>query len=181
MKLKKGSILISEPYSKDPNFDWTVIQLCDHTEEGTYGFVLNDKSDLMMRDVLEDFHATDFPIYYGGPVEMDSLFYIHKIKDLRESSEVCEGIFVHGDFNELKARIALGEVGNDDVRFFLGYSGWDNGQLEGEIKNRSWFVNNSHINKVIDMEVDNLWRNILKEMGGKYKQYANFPINPTEN
>ena len=180
-ELKKGAILLSQPYLGDPNFDWSTILLCDYNDEGSYGFIINDKSDLLMSDVIEGFEKTDFPLYYGGPVDRDALFYIHRIKDLRESIEIVPGMYAHGNFDELKARIALGEVKKEDIRFILGYSGWTAGQLEEEIERKSWFVNNTHAEKLLEMEVDTVWRSILREMGGKYKQYANYPINPGEN
>lgn len=181
MKIDKGTILISQPYLGDPNFDWTTLLLCDHNDEGSYGFVLNDKSNLLIKDVVAGFEDTDYELFIGGPVEQDALFYIHKIKGLRGAVEICEGIYVHGDFDELKARIALGEVKKEDVRFFLGYSGWSGGQLQEELIRKSWFINNTHSRIVLDMDVNTLWRDILKLMGGKYKKYVNYPLNPNDN
>jgi len=181
LKINKGTILVSQPYLGDPNFDWTTILLADHNNDGTYGFVLNDKSNLLVKDVVEGFEGTDFELFIGGPVDQDALFFIHKIKDLRGAIKVCEDVYVHGDFEELKARVQLNEVENNDIRFFLGYSGWDKGQLEAEIERKSWFLNNTHSEKVMDMDVNSIWRNILKEMGGDFKQFANYPINPNEN
>lgn len=181
MILKKSTILLSQPYLGDPNFDWTTILLCEYNDDGTYGFILNDKSNLLLEDVVEGFENTGFPIFYGGPVDQDALFFIHKMKDLPGALEVCKGVYVHGDFDELKSRVALGQMKSEDIRFFLGYSGWDKDQLGEEIERKSWFINNTHSKKVMNMEVDSLWRTILKEMGGKHKQYANYPTNPGEN
>lgn len=181
MEIQKGTILISQPYLGDPNFDWTTILLCDDNEEGTYGYVLNDKSNLMMKDVMEGFQDTNFPLFIGGPVDRDALFYVHKVKELRDAVEICDGIYTHGDFEELRARIDLGEIKEQDIRFFLGYSGWSAGQLEEELERKSWFLNNTHSTKVMDMDVETLWRSILREMGGKYKQFANYPLDPGLN
>ena len=169
MEIKKSTILLSQPYQGDPDFDWTVILLCNHDNNGSFGFVLNDYANMQMKDIVEGFENTHYPLFFGGPVDNDALFYIHKIKDLRESIEVCKGVYVHGDFDELKARIKLGEVKNEDIRFFLGYSGWDKDQLKGEINRNSWFLNNSHSTQIMNMKVDTLWRDVLKEMGGEFK------------
>ena len=181
MRINKGTVLISQPYQGDPSFDWTTILLCDHNDEGTYGFILNDKSNLLLKDVIEGFENTNFELFYGGPVDRDALFFIHTIEDLRNSIEISKGVFAHGDFEELKARIALGEVKEKDIRFFLGYSGWDKDQLSDEIERKSWFVNNLVPLNLLDIDINSIWRDLLKEMGGKYKQFSNYPIDPNEN
>lgn len=180
-EINKSTILISQPYLGDPEFDWSTILLCDHNTEGSYGFVLNDQSNLLLKDVVEGFENTNYPLFYGGPVDRDVLFYIHTINDLKDAIKICDGIYVHGNYDELKVRITQGNIKKNEIRFFLGYSGWSGGQLLSEVNRKSWFINNTHASKVLEISPDKIWRTILREMGGKFKEFSNYPIRPELN
>jgi putative transcriptional regulator len=178
-----GSILISEPYLGDPNFERTVVLICSHVEdEGTFGLVLNRKSNLKLSDVVDVFNDTfEAELGIGGPVQYNTLHYIHRINDIPQAVALHDGLYWGGDFESLRTLIAAGSVGNDDIRFFLGYSGWTPGQLQEEIDKNVWIVNNNAANKLFNLEADTLWRSILRQMGGKYKVLANYPVDPRLN
>lgn len=181
-KVKSGSILISEPFLGDPNFERTVILICKHDEEGSFGLVLNRKSNLKLSDVLElEQTYLDMELHVGGPMEHNTLHYIHQLAVIPESIPLGSTVFWGGDFDKLKDLLNTGNIEPDDIRFFLGYSGWSADQLEDEIKNNVWIVNNSATDKLFDLNADSLWRDILKEMGGKYKILSNYPIDPSLN
>ena len=180
---KKGDLLISEPFLPDPNFERTVVLICEHNEQGSFGFILNKPSVLKLPDVLEEVEDFDTLIHVGGPVQQDTLHFIHRIGDqLEGGEEVGKGLYWGGNFEQLKVMISQQQVNEKDVLFFLGYSGWGEGQLMDEIKEKSWIVHKSvSPAQVFDKDPKYLWREILKEMGGKYKMFSNYPTDPRLN
>ncbi len=179
---EKGKILIAEPLLGDPNFDRTVVLLADHNEEGSVGFVLNRPVDLDFDDLVLDFPSFEADIFEGGPVQGDNLFFIHRKGDLIPGSEeIMNGVFWGGDLEILKEMIALEMVKSDDIKFFLGYSGWSAGQLNQELEQQSWLVAESDANLVFDHDIDGLWSTIMKQLGGDYALWHNAPMDPSLN
>jgi putative transcriptional regulator len=144
-KPDKGRVLVSEPYLPDPNFERTIILLCEHNEDGSFGFVLNKPSMAKISDVLDDLKNFDAPVFVGGPVQQDTLHYLHQCDDLEDAVQISPGIFWGGNFESLLSKLDTRQVSIHDVKFFLGYSGWSTGQLEEELKADSWIVS-SHVN-----------------------------------
>ncbi len=181
-EIQNGSILISEPFLGDPNFERSVVVICQHDPEGTVGLVLNRISNLSLSDVVEvNQQVFDMALAVGGPMQPNTLHYIHQLADLPDAKAISTELYWGGDFEELTRLLNDGVVSEDQIRFFVGYSGWSPGQLEEEIEKNVWFVNNNAANKLLTLNTDTLWRDILKEMGGKYKMYANYPADPSLN
>lgn len=182
-KLAKGKILLSEPFMLDPNFKRSVVLLCAYDkEEGSVGFVLNHKAKVTITDLFPEFDYLDISLYYGGPVEPNTVHFLHKLGDIIPGSEqITDDIYWSGSFETLKILMSKKEVGPNEVRFFLGYSGWDAGQIEAELKENSWFVTSAQNEDIFGDNVDKLWNDILKDMGGEYKQISNYPENPMWN
>ena len=182
-ELKKGKVLISEPFLGDPNFNRTVILLAEYDkEEGAFGFVINRKTELVMGDIVEGFPKEDFPFQYGGPVSAENLFYIHTLGDvIPESKLVKEGLYWGGEFEAISSQISMGKVTAEEVRFFGGYSGWTAGQLEGELKDRSWILCDLEIPQIMMADGDEMWRRSLKSLGKKFSIMAEFPEDPGLN
>ena len=158
-KLDSGSILVSEPFLLDDHFSRSVIFLCDHTEEGSFGFVLNKYVDTKISDFVDDFPVLDTKVSVGGPVDMANLFYIHTFgKQVKGSVESSNGLFVGGDFSDVKKILTKDSSAVDKIRFFIGYSGWDKGQLASELDTKSWIVLNAKFSCIVaspDMESGN--------------------------
>jgi putative transcriptional regulator len=180
--ISKGSLLIAEPFLGDPNFDRSVVLICDHNEHGSFGFILNQTTELLLGEVLEETIYQDIPLYLGGPVEKNTLHFIHRRPDLIEDgSEIAEGVYWGGDFEKVKALLNVNKLTNDDVRFFIGYSGWGGSQLDSEMEQKSWYVSSNTADFIFTTPVNGFWREVLKEMGGKYRSIAHYPIDPTLN
>ncbi len=178
----KGKILISEPFLNDPNFKRSIILLSEHNDEGTVGFILNKPTQLKVTQLLDDFPEFDSMVNFGGPVQVDTLQFVHRLGDIIEgSTEIAEGLYWGGSFDNLKELIRLNRVSPEDIRFFLGYSGWTGGQLDDEIKINSWIVTSATVENVFSDEPDKLWADILKGMGKKFAILASFPENPSVN
>lgn len=182
-KPQNGSLLISEPFLGDPNFERTVILLCSHSEEeGSFGLVLNRPSNLKLSDVLDlDEEEFDVELGVGGPVQYNTLHYVHRLPNLPQAVKLEEGLYWGGDFELLRTMINAGLINSEDIKFFLGYSGWTSGQLQEEIDKNVWIVNNNAANKLFKLGSDTLWRNVLREMGGKFKVLSNYPVDPRLN
>ena len=182
IKPKPGAVLISEPFLPDDNFKRSVIMLTEHNEEGSLGFILNRPLGIRVHEAVEDFPEFEAPLFLGGPVEHNTLHFLHQLGDLIEGSvQVLENLYWGGNFEELKMGIINGDIMPDDVRFFLGYSGWGPDQLDMELAERSWIVTNGISKYVFGIETDNLWQEVLKNMGGQYQLMSTFPESPLLN
>ena len=178
----KGNILLSEPFLQDPNFARSVVLLTEHNEEGSIGFILNKPIIYKINEIIEDFPEFDAPVYMGGPVQRDSLHFIHRIEALADDGdEIAPGVYWGGDFEKLKRMIRLGIVVPHDIRFFVGYSGWGPQQLEGEMEMKSWIVSSRSDKFAFADRSEALWGKILQAMGGKYKAMAHYPVDPSLN
>lgn len=181
MNPSKGKFLIAEPFLGDTNFERSVVLLCEHNENGSFGLVMNQKSNLNLGDVMENIYG-DMPLYVGGPVEQNTLHYIHRLgSQINNSIAIGNGIYWSGDFEEIRTLINIGKITEKDIRFFLGYSGWGNGQLMNEMKQNSWIVSDADAAFIFDTPNEQFWRAVLKRMGGEYKVLSNYPTDPRLN
>ena len=179
---EKGRLLISEPFLSDPYFKRTVILLCEHNDEGSFGFVLNRFVDMEITRIMKEFPDIESKVGVGGPVQNQNLFFIHTLGDkLAGSKEIMDGVYMGGDFDILKIMVETGQVKDHEVRFFIGYSGWSPDQLNQELQERSWIVAPTTKRSIMNTETDALWGNVLKSLGRKYAHLANFPENPRYN
>lgn len=182
-KLKKGHLLIAEPsIIGDLSFNRSVILLADHNQEGSVGFIINKPLKYTIKDLLPDINA-NFKIYNGGPVEQDNLYFIHNVPDLIPNSiEISNGIYWGGDFESVKNLINLGKINKNNIRFFLGYTGWEEDQLATEMECNSWIIAaNSYENKIIGKSTTHFWKEKIIELGGDYVIWSNAPENPLLN
>jgi putative transcriptional regulator len=182
-KLKKGQLLIAEPsVIGDLSFNRSVILLADHDKEGSVGFIINKPLKYTINELIPEIKAK-FKIYNGGPVEQDNLYFIHNVPDLIPNSiEISNGIYWGGDFESAKQLINNEKVTKDNIRFFLGYTGWDEHQLETEMNSNSWIIaSNSYKNKIIGKATTHFWKEQIMELGGEYLIWSNAPENPYLN
>jgi putative transcriptional regulator len=180
---RNGSLLVSEPFMIDPNFKRSVVLLTEFEIQGAIGFVLNQKSNLLLSDLISDLKSADFPIFIGGPVENDSLHFLHRCYDkIKSGTQIREGLFWGGNFEALKILLQNNMLNHDEIKFFIGYSGWEAGQLENEMKENSWMVTDKFDSEVVFVDdEENLWREVIIGLGPKYAHIANFPENPRWN
>jgi len=182
IKPAKGTVLISEPFLDDDYFKRSVILLCEHNEEGTFGFVLNNYIEIALTDLIEDLPAFDTRISIGGPVNSDNLFYLHTLgENIPGSIEVFDGIYMGGSFEVLQVALESGTLQRDQVRFFVGYSGWSPGQLDDEISRNSWFVGKAKAEDLMNPDIENLWQKVLQDMGSNFSLIAGYPEDPNMN
>lgn len=178
----KGDFLISHPLLHDGYFRRSVIYLTDDNEEGSLGFVLNFKTEFMLRDLFPHVKNGNFPVFEGGPVSKNQLYYLHSIgTELSESIEVSDGLFWGGNFFELLHMIDHGKVNQDQVKFFIGYSGWSPGQLKEEIIQKAWFKAEGNMNSILTYSTDSLWGDELAKIKESYKVFSTIGFDPNLN
>ena len=177
-----GILLIAEPFLKDPNFMRTVVFLCDHQEEGSFGFVINRAYNHTLDELMNDLGDMKIPVYYGGPVQMDTIHFLHQYPEkIQGSYEVLNGIYWGGDFETAIQLIKEGEIDVNKIRFYIGYSGWATGQLNDELKEKSWLTAEATRKLVFHKKADEIWKDALKHLGGDYEMMINFPTDPQLN
>ena len=181
IKPKQGSILISEPSLRDFYFRQSVVLLAEHNEEGTFGVIINKPIEAKLKDILKGFTGYNLPLYLGGPVKTDSIFFIHTRADIDQSLPIMEGLFWGGDLSVIKTMMKRREISPNEIRFFVGYSGWSPNQLDRELSEKSWVLSQTTVSEVINDHPETLWSNYLKNMGQDYAIWANFPADPTFN
>ena len=183
MTLKKGKILIAKPsIIGDVSFNRAIILIVDHSNEGSIGFILNKPMDFELGDLIPEIKS-NFPIYNGGPVQQDNLYFIHKLpKLIPDSVEISEGLYWNGNFEKVSKLITAGKINRAEIRFFLGYSGWDVDQLNSELNSNTWILSENNYQDKIIQEVDpSFWKKKMLDMGGEYSLWSNAPENPSYN
>lgn len=176
-----GMLLIAEPMMHDSTFHRTVVLLCDHGPEGSFGLVLNRPIELALPDVLGGLGTDDHVLSLGGPVQTDTLHYLHRYGDgLVDARPVAKEVAWGGDFEVLRSMLDRQQADAADVRFFMGYSGWGPGQLEQEIAQDGW-IRTPAVAEDIFGDPTSLWRRVLRRMGGDYAMLSNFPDDPRMN
>lgn len=175
--------MIAEPaLTGDVSFNRSVVLLAEHNEEGSVGFILNKPLEYDICDLISDIKVP-FKVFNGGPVEQDNLYFIHKVPELIEGSvEISDGIYWGGDFEKTIKLINSEVITEKDIRFFLGYSGWDSLQLDQELTSKSWVVaKNEYQSDIIQKSSSAFWKEKMIELGGDYLIWSNSPENPILN
>lgn len=183
VSLSPGILLIADPFLKDPNFARTVVLLCEHqTNKGSFGFVLNKRFDQQLNNLIPDILIPNIPVYYGGPVQIDTIHFIHQQPELIKGGfEIQKGVYWGGEFDKVVSMINAGKIDMNKIRFFIGYAGWSSGQLENELNEKSWILSESNKALIFDEKDENVWRAALKNLGSNFAIMANFPIDPLLN
>lgn len=178
----RGTLLIANPFLKDPNFSRSVIFLCDHKDEGSFGFVLNKKFSKTLSELVPEFEDLSLPVFQGGPVQGDTLHFLHQFPELISGGEeVFKNIYWGGNFESLLINLRNNDIDPNLIRFFIGYSGWTEGQLDNELKEESWLTVPATRDLIFNTDPDDIWKNSLKHLGGDYEMMINFPLDPQLN
>lgn len=181
--LMPGTLLIADPFLKDPNFARSVVLLCEHQEEqGSFGFVINKRYDQTLNDLVPDIIQPNIPVYFGGPVQLDTIHFVHELPHLIEGSmQLLPGIYWGGRFDQVVALMNRGQLDVRKIKFFIGYSGWSSGQLQTELKEKSWIVSEASPRLIFKEAEQEIWKSSLRSLGRDFAMMANFPIDPSLN
>jgi putative transcriptional regulator len=178
---QQGRIIISEPFLPGNFFSRSTVLLVDYSPKGAVGFILNKPIENEINELVTIMPGYEPEVFVGGPVANDNLFYIHTLGDMIQGSiKVKDELYWGGDFEQLKSAIASGRAKPDQVKFFVGYSGWSPGQLDAEIAQNAWLVTEADIKHIMKSN-QNFWLESVNNAGGHYKTWRNFPEDPNSN
>lgn len=181
--MKKGNILYANPTcNNDVNFRRSVVIIVEENNFGYVGFIINKKSIYSTLDLIPEIKE-NFEIFDGGPVEKENLYFIHNVPNLiKNSIEIKKNLYWGGNFEQVVNHINKKKIRKNNIKFFLGYSGWNKDQLENELETKSWII--SEDDKIDEKTFNDyiyLWKNKLNELGGEYLLWSNSPENPQHN
>lgn len=184
--LTPGALVAAWPDLMDPNFMHGVILMCRHSEVGAFGLVLNQPLELGTDTLLTShpiFGRLNFPVYKGGPVEAGTMQYVHRVPHAIPGAQpVSDELWMGGDFEALARFVEKEpERAQDDVRLFLGYSGWGAGQLEAEVVEGSWIPAPPDVDEVFHPDAEGAWRRVLSSLGDVGRGLAGMPPDPEWN
>lgn len=182
MESLRGQLLIAAPTLLDPNFRRTVVLVCEHSEDGALGLVLNRPGDLEAAEAapeLSGLVGADETLWAGGPVQPSSIVVLAEVEEAGEALMVLErvGLVLQGaDLDDLSARASR-------ARAFVGYAGWGPDQLDGELEREDWIVVDAEPDDafVEPEEAGALWGRALERKGGRYALLATMPVDPSVN
>jgi putative transcriptional regulator len=182
-KATQGCLLLSDPFINDPYFTRVAILLCRHNKKETFGFVLNNFIELDLQKIGDIFGETPTKISIGGPVEPGNLFYIHTLGNKMKGAEnILGNLYFGGDFESLIDLVHKEPDLMKEIRFFIGYSGWDYKQLEDEMKEHAWVaVNNITENEILSSRSADFWKECMIKQGPKFHMISQFPLDPKDN
>jgi putative transcriptional regulator len=171
--VKTGKLMVAEPFMLDPHFRRSVVLLTEHSPEGSVGFIINKMLDMKLNDIITELPEFNAPLFYGGPVQTDSIHYLHNVGELLDgSTRLSSGVYWGGDWDQLKFLIESKLIEPKHIRFFIGYSGWGETQLRDEFKEGSWIVSDMHANYLFNAQPNTLWRTILQHKGNAFSIIA---------
>jgi putative transcriptional regulator len=182
IKPNTGRILISVPFMQDFYFKKSVVLLAEHSDEGSFGIIINKPVEVKLKDIASEFDDFDAPVFLGGPVKTDSLFFIHTRPDIiDEGIPILDGLYWGGNIDTVKRLIKSGKLQKTEIRFFIGYSGWIANQLNKELEEKSWVVSLTNPSQVFRSNPSDLWSLTLKKLGKEYKFWVVYPPDPSYN
>lgn len=179
-----GSILIASPLLYNHRFARSVILMIKNSKRGGMGIMMNRnlKLHLSINQLIPEIHSNVYiPLFEGGPVEKNRIFYIHTMGKIKGAFDLGNGLYLNGEFESIRSYILNGNPVQGSIRFFAGYAGWTNYQLQNEINANTWFIGSGNKQLLLESNNQKLWRNCMNKLGNPYKLWAGYPQYPSFN
>ncbi|MEZ5063680.1 MAG: YqgE/AlgH family protein [bacterium] len=183
--VKRGTFLIASPLLRDPNFVHSVVLMCEHGDDGSWGLVLNRRTDASLGELVDSISsppALAAGVHWGGPVETSRLQVLHRLRrTFDESLDICDGVGLGLTLDDLR-RVASRELlPGEALRAYVGHAGWGAGQLDAELDTGSWIVCTADERFVFDIPAETVWDHALRALGPRYETLVNVPVDPRVN
>jgi putative transcriptional regulator len=139
--MRNGTYIQSTALLDGTNFGDSTIYITEYNNNGAVGFLVNKPFDRTLNQLEEFKQSPPFPLYEGGPVDTEHLFFLHSRPDIIPGGTlVASGIYLGGDFKQAVTHINRKTITSNDIKLFIGYCGWDGNELDDEIAEGSWVV-----------------------------------------
>lgn len=136
-----GQFLQSSPALDGTDFEKAILFIAEDNEKSSTGFIINKPFPRNLNELVEFKKSIPFPLHTGGPVVTDGIFMLHRRPDIMEDcKKIADGIFLGGNMQQAVAAINELSITEADIKLFIGYCGWDAGQLKDEIEEGSWLL-----------------------------------------
>ena len=181
INLKKGYLLVAQPFLIDSYFNRSVILICDHNKNGTIGLQVNKPLKSNLKSIISK-TLIDQKAFLGGPVDKNIFFLHKKYFSTDESIKINNDLFFSKNIDYIENLILNKKIQENQFKLFIGYSGWNSGQLEEELNENSWIViPKFDINIIFSKDYKNIWKKVLNNSNKIHKMFSNYPINPRLN
>lgn len=189
---KSGELLVSSPFLQEDYFNHAVILMVntpDDNEDGTYmGLVTNLPTQLELSSIIdlpEEAKEHNIPVFCGGPLSMDHLYFVHNLGHdiLGETTSLGNGLYIGAEYDKLLSYLASGYPVDGHLRFFLGYSGWGASQLPNELAQGTWALNAAPADssELITLRGMKAWQAAVNNLPSNYRAFKLVPPNPSAN
>ena len=162
-----GMFLVARRALEDPHFGQSVVYLVEHDEGGTLGLIVNRSSDVSLSDALpdiEDRQATAHALYYGGPVGLSKILMLMRSESATKGmAHVVDDVYISSDRRVLDEVLAAKKSVNE-LRFYIGYSGWAAGQLDFELMRGDWHVVEADTDAIFSGATASLWNRLIEQL-----------------
>lgn len=160
----------------------TAVYLCEHNEQGSFGLVLNRPFEQCLEDVIPDLQGMSIPLFYGGPVQPDTLHFLHTLpNEIPNAQQVSNGLYWGGDFATVIDLIVGQRLDLNQIRFYLGYSGWGQGQLASEMAEQTWLTVAGSASLVFHQEPAVIWKMAVQQLDKSFHPIIHYPTDPQLN
>lgn len=180
--IEPNILLIAEPFLQDTFFTRSVVYLCKHDEDGSVGFRVNQPCEATLDQLMVALEGFPIPVYIGGPVETDTIHFIHQCPEsIPGGQALTENIFWGGDFEVVVSLIVTHQLDYSKIKFFLGCSGWSKGQLEAEYREKTWLLTDAAPALIFSSETEDIWKAGIRQLGKEFEPMMHYPIDPQLN
>jgi putative transcriptional regulator len=164
-EIKPGKVLIAQKFWENELLHRSVILILEHDETGSTGIILN-KAKFIAQTV--PFYNASEALLYGGTFDSHRLGFIHQIKNLARTIKISDDIYYSENCLQLQKKISEGELNTRQVKAFMGFTVWNEGQLEKEMIEKKWWIDNFKMSELQEVESDKLWEYKLMKKGNLY-------------
>lgn len=172
LRVEAGTLLAAFPDMLDPSFMHSVVLICQHSDQGAYGIVTNRSTQYVVKDLLPEhpiLGRSRFPVFLGGPVDHNTLQFVHIVPDVIPGGLSIDGkLWLGGELDALGTYLSgKPRAARRRVRLFLGYSGWGAGQLEKELGTGSWIPAPPALGAIFGDPGEATWRRVVRSIGSE--------------